>query len=62
MHAYRGEGGGSFWTRYRQGVRGLDKVKEIRLAIIQIRSRRAGGMEAALRALRQGNVDVGVLQ
>ena len=35
---------------------------KIRLATLNIRSGRAGGLEAALRALRQGNIDVGVLK
>ena len=34
----------------------------IRLATLQIRSGRVGELEVELRALRQGNVDVGILQ
>ena len=49
-------------TLDRQGVRCLGKAKGIRLATLNIRLGRAGGLEAALRDLRQGNVDVGVLQ
>ena len=40
-------------------MRGLVNIS---LATIKIRLGRAGGLEAALRALRQGNVDVGILQ
>ena len=35
---------------------------KIRLATLKIMSGREGGLDVALRALRQGNVDVGVLQ
>ena len=48
-----------FHTQDRRSVRGLVKI---RLATLNIRSERSGGMEAVLRELRQGNVDVGVLQ
>ena len=47
------------WKRFRQGVRGSGKI---RLTTLNIRSGRAGGLEAYLRALQQVNVDVGVLQ
>ena len=40
-------------------MRGLGKI---RLSTLKIRSGRAGVLEAVLRELRQGNVDVGVLQ
>ena len=42
-------------------MKGLVKAG-IRLATLNIRSGRAGGLEAALRVLRQGKIDVGVLQ
>ena len=41
---------------------GLCEANMIRLATLNVRSGRAGGMEAVLRALKQGNVDVGVLK
>ena len=53
------QGGRYFQTRDRRGVKGS---VNIRLATLNIRSGRAGGLELALRALRQGNIDVGVLQ
>ena len=37
-------------------------MKGIRIAILNIRSERSGVLKAALRALKQGNVDDGVLQ
>ena len=40
-------------------MRGLGKIK---LATLNIRSGRVGGLEAALRSLRQVSVDVGVLK
>ena len=43
-------------------MRGLDKAKVIRHVTLKIRSRRVGGLEAALRYLKQGNIDVVVLQ
>ena len=43
-------------------MRGLGKAKGIRLATLKIRSGKAGGVEAALRDLRQGKVDMGVLK
>ena len=43
-------------------MRGLGKSNGIRIATLNIRSGRAGVMEAELRILKQGNVDVGVLQ
>ena len=58
----RVQGGLNFWTRDRRGMRGLINIV---LATINIRSGRAGGLEAALRvlrALRQGSVNMGVLQ
>ena len=53
------QGGRYFQTRDRRGVKGSGNI---RLATLNIRSGRAGGLELALRALRQGNIDVGVLQ
>ena len=38
-----------------------DGVSGINISSLNIRSRRVGGLEAALRELKQGNVDVGVL-
>ena len=55
----RVQGGGKFCAQDTHGMRSLG---QIRLTTLNIRSGRAGGMEAVLRALRQGNVDVGVLQ
>ena len=46
-------------TRDRQGMRGSGNI---RLATINIRSGREGGLEATLWVPRQGNIDVGVLQ
>ena len=40
----------------------MEEGKVINISSINIRSGRAGGLEAALRDLQQGNVDVGVLQ
>ena len=55
----RVQGWGYFRTQDRQGVRGSGKI---RLATLKIRSGRAGELEVELRELRQGNVDVGILQ
>ena len=55
-------GGGWYRKLDRQDVRGLSKTNGIRLAKLNIRSGRAGGLEAGLRVMKQGNVDVGVLQ
>ena len=41
---------------------GLVETREIRIATLNIRSGRAGALEAVLRAPKKGNVDVGVLQ
>ena len=50
------------WIRT-QDSRGWKVLEEgIRIASLNIRPGRAGGLEAALRALQQRNVDVGVLQ
>ena len=43
-------------------MRGLVKAKDIKLATLKFRSGRAGGLEAALRALNQGNVYMGISQ
>ena len=43
-------------------MRGLDEARVIRLNTLNIFSGRAGRLEAALRALKQGNLDVGVVQ
>ena len=43
-------------------MRGLGKTNGIRVSTLNIRSGRAGGLEAALQSLNQGNVDMGVLQ
>ena len=48
-----------FRTQDRRGVRGLGKI---RIATLNIKSGRERGMEATLKELYQGNVDVGVLQ
>ena len=40
----------------------MDEASRIRILFLNIRFGRAGRMEEALRALKQGNVDVGVLQ
>ena len=40
----------------------MEEGKGIQIASLNIRSGLAGGLEAALHALQQGNVDVGVLQ
>ena len=53
--------GGKRGTWCRQGVRGSDEVRGIRLDTLNIRLGRASGLEAALNALKQGNVDVSVL-
>ena len=58
-HSLRVQVGGYFQTQDRQGVRVLVKIS---LATLNIRPVRAGGMEAALRTLRKGKTDVGVLQ
>eukprot|EP00978_Attheya_sp_CCMP212_P029590 scaffold105604_cov49-Attheya_sp.AAC.1 len=39
-----------------------EKTTSIRIASYNIRNGRAGGLEAALRAMAQANVDVGVFQ
>ena len=43
-------------------MRGLGKEKRIRLATLNIRLGKAGGLKAALQELKKGNVDVGLLQ
>ena len=43
-------------------MRGSIKANRIILVTLNIRSGRAGDLEAALWALKQGNVDVGFLQ
>ena len=43
-------------------MKGLSKANMIRLYTLNISSGRAGDLEAALWALKQGNVDVGFLQ
>ena len=58
-HNTRVQGVGFLRTWYRQGVRGSGKI---RLAALNIRSGRTGGLETTPRALRQGKVDVGILQ
>ena len=60
MHASRE--GLQFWTQDRKYRRGSGKANGIRLATINIMSGRAGGLEAVLGYLKQGNLDVGVLQ
>ena len=54
--------GGGGWTQYRWDARGSGNTKVIRLDKLNISSGRAGGLEAELRLLRQGNVDRVVLQ
>ena len=41
-------------------MKGLDEANRIRIVSLNIRSGQAGGLEVGLRALKQGNVDVGV--
>ena len=43
-------------------MRNSGEAKGIRIATLNIILGGAGGMEAEIQALRQGNVDVGVLQ
>ena len=43
-------------------MRGLDEARVIRLNTLNIFSGRAVRLEAALQALKQGNLDVGVVQ
>ena len=43
-------------------MRGLVEARGVRLATLNIRSGRAGGLEAAPRALKKDKVDVRVLQ
>ena len=43
-------------------MRGPDEARGNRLATLNIRSATVGGLEVALRELKQGNVDVGVLK
>ena len=54
--------GGRFRTRVRLDVRGLGEAKGIRLAALNISSGRLVGLETALRVLRKGYVDMGILQ
>ena len=54
--------GGQIRTWDRQGVRDSYKSRRIRLAMMNIRLGREGGLEAALHSMKQGDVDVGVLQ
>ena len=49
-------------TQYRRNRKGPEERKGIRIASLNIRSGRVGGMEEALRDFHQGNVNVGVLQ
>ena len=51
--------GRHFWKQDRRGMRGSGNII---IATLNISSGRAGGLKAELRALRQGNVGVGVLQ
>ena len=50
------------WPRYSQYLKVLDAASRIRIALLKIRSERVGGLEAAIWALNQGNVDVDVFQ
>ena len=59
VHNSRVQGGGSFSKRERQEVRGSGNIRS---ATLHIRSRGEGGLEVALRSLRQVNVDMGILQ
>ena len=43
-------------------MKGLDRTSEIRIALMEISSGWVGRMEVAPQALKQGKVDVGVLQ
>ena len=49
-------------TQYRRNRKGPEERKGIRIASLNIRLGRAGGLEEALRDLHQGNVNVRVLQ
>ena len=61
-HNARKRRGGQIQTQDRWGVRGLDEARGIGLATLNIRPGRAGRLELDLRALKQFNVDVGVMQ
>ena len=61
-HNTRKRGSGQIQIRDRRGVRGLGEVRKIRLATLNIRFERVEGLEAEIRELNQGNVDMGVLQ
>ena len=50
------------WVQYSRKYKGSEERKGIRIASLNLRSGRAGGLEALLRALQQGHVDVRVLQ
>ena len=55
-------GGGQIRKRDRRVVRGSVEARGISIDRINIISGRAGGLEATLRSLRRGNIDVDVLQ
>ena len=61
-HNAYGRRGGHIWKQDRRGVKASVEARGIRLATLEIRLGRAGGLKAALRALKHGNADVGVLQ
>ena len=49
-------------TQGGQGLKGSDAVRAIRIASLNFHSGRAGGLEVALWALRQGNAGVVIFQ
>ena len=49
-------------VKYSRNRKGQEEKKGIRILSLNIRLRRTGALEAALRALQQGNVDIRVLQ
>ena len=64
MQGHNIRGQADFWIRTQDSWdwKSSEEGKGIRIASLNIRSGQAGGLEAALRALQQGNIDVGVLQ
>ena len=60
-HNARERGGDQIKTWDRRGMMGSVEAICISIATLNIRLGRAGGLEAALQALQQGNVDLGIL-
>ena len=54
--------GGQIWKQDRKVLRGLVESIGIRLATLNIMSGKAEGLEVALQSLKQGNIDVVILQ